>query len=141
MPPPENHQGYGNFAPGYFKQGTKTGKGAEMYASGDGAAKSGGGGGGAGGPSSSQKQLNRMGKEPALDKNSADAAPEAPQAVQINQATTQDLSLPDDESQNSGGRKSQSQAGRMVKQFGRRAGQQMMRPLYSMPIMMPNFSH
>ena len=58
LPPPENHQGYTNYAPGYFSKGKTTGKGAEMYSSGDGGggkSSGGGGGGGSDGPSASPK--------------------------------------------------------------------------------------
>jgi hypothetical protein len=139
MPPPTNHQGYGTYQPGYFQKGKTTGKGAEMYSSGDGAAKpSGGGGGGAPPASSTMKQLNRMGAEPTLSaKASADAAPEAPQAVQINQSTTQDLSLPDDQNQNGQKKKSQNQAGRAVKRMQQQMTNRMGSMLYSMPVQMP----
>ncbi|MBS2007786.1 MAG: hypothetical protein JST01_12140 [Cyanobacteria bacterium SZAS TMP-1] len=138
---PENHSGYHQYQPGAFKQGNKTGKGAELYSSHDGASSPPSGGGGGGGYSNAQGQLSRMGKEPTLsDRGNPDAAPEAPQAVQVNQATTQDLSLPDDQQNGGNKRKSQSQAGRTLKRMGRQMTRQITRPLYSMPIRMPNFS-
>ncbi len=137
MAPPTKHQGYDTYQPGSFNKGTTTGKGAvlykppsETYASGDGAK-----GGGGGGPSDAQRALRRLGNEPTLSAKSQDAAPEAPQAVQINQATTQDLSLPDDQNQN--GQKKQSQAGRQLKRMQNTMMNRMMSPLYSMPVRMP----
>jgi hypothetical protein len=136
--PPSRHQGYDNYSPGAFQKGKTTGKGADMYhppsehyASGDGAGR------GNAGPSMAQNQLNHMGKEPALSgKAAADAAPEAPEAVQINQSTTQDLSLPDDQAQN--GQKRPSQAGRQMQRMQRQMMNRMMQPIYSMPIRMPS---
>jgi len=136
---PENHGGYHTYEPGAFKSGNKTGKGAEMYSSHDGASTGGGSSGGGGGGSSSSGALRGLGKEPKLDeKGTGDAAPEAPQAVQINQATTQDLSLPDDQANGGTKRKSQSQLSRGFKRMGQRMGRQITRPLYSMPIRMPS---
>jgi len=138
--PPENHGGYTTYEPGAFKAGNKTGKGAEMYSSHDGASTGGApSGGGGGGGVSSSRALRGLGKEPKLDeKGTGDAAPEAPQAVQINQSTTQDLSLPDDQANGGNKRKSQSQLGRGIKRIGQRMGRQLTRPLYSMPIKMPS---
>ena len=118
--PPSKHQGYDTYQPGAFGGGHKTGHGAEMYASGDGSARPSGGGGRPAAPnfSQTQNQLNHMGKEPTLSaRANTDAAPEAPQAVQVNQATTQDLSLPDDQNANSGKKKSNNQAGRGLKRM------------------------
>lgn len=122
-------QGYTNVTPGMFVQRKSvygggnnsgpTGKGSrDFYASGDGAAPK---------PamSGSEAELSRMGREPSLGK-SASAAPEAPAAVEINQATTQDLSLPDDQTPSNTQKRSNSQAGRMARQMGR----QMTRQLY-----------
>jgi hypothetical protein len=86
--------------------------------------------------SEAQRQLSGMGREPSLS-NKSSSAPEAPAAVQINQATTQDLSLPDDEYKQTRGNKSTSQAGRMVKGMARRAGRGILQPLNNMP--MPRF--
>jgi hypothetical protein len=53
---------------------------------------------GGGGPSDAERALRSMGKEPKLsDRNDNSQAPDAPAPVVINQATTQDLSLPEDE--------------------------------------------
>ena len=134
---PENHGGYHTYEPGAFKSGNKTGKGAEMYSSHDGVS-TGGSSGGSKGPSAAGA-LRGLGREPKLDdKGSPDAAPDAPQAVQINQATTQDLSLPDDQANSGTKRKSQSQLSRGFKRMGQRMGRQITRPLYSMPIRMPS---
>jgi len=132
--PPEAHQGYQTYQPGAFQKGKTTGKGAEMYSSGDGAAAPKGEGGAVASPA--QRQLSRMGKEPALsDKAVANVAPEAPQAMQVNQSTTQDLSLPDDQA--NGGRKSQSQAGRMAKNMVRQTLYRGASMIYAVPIRMP----
>ncbi len=46
----------------------------------------------------SSRDIKKLGQEPKLDdRQDAAGAPEAPQAAIINQSTTQDLSLPDDE--------------------------------------------
>lgn len=114
-----------NHPPGSFGGGGSGG--GDVYSSGDGAAPM----------SEAQRQMNSMGREPSLS-NKSSSAPEAPAAVQINQATTQDLSLPDDEyKQSKGGNKSTSQAGKMVKRMARRAGRSMLQPLNSMQ--MPRF--
>jgi hypothetical protein len=141
-PPPSKHQGYDTYTPGAFAKGSTTGKGAQMYqkpteqyASGDGAARPSAGGGG---HSMAQNQLNHLGKEPTLsDKATTDAAPEAPQAVSINQSTTQDLSLPDDQNPNGTKKKSKNQAGRMLQRTANRIGSRMYGMMNSMPITMP----
>ena len=49
-------------------------------------------------PTEAEKQLRSMGREPRINpKAEVNAAPEAPQPVVVNQATTQDLSLPEDD--------------------------------------------
>lgn len=135
QPEVRSSQGYTSVTPGAFVQrksvygggnnsGT-TGKGSQdYYASGDGAAA-------VKHLSATENEYNRMGREPSLGKSSS-AAPEVPAAVQINQATTQDLSLPDDEYKSSGQRKSNSQAGRMVKQMGRQMTNQVFRQMNQM---------
>lgn len=69
--------------------------------------------------------LKKLGREPKLNDRvygTESAAPEAPVPVQINQASTQDLSLPDDDFE---ARRPPSKAGRymgrQLKQFGMRA--------------------
>lgn len=58
----------------------------------------GSGGGGSAPPSGpSAKDLKALGKAPSLDTAQDTGAPEAPSPVLVNQSTTQDLSLPDDE--------------------------------------------
>lgn len=85
-------------------------------------------------PDANMQALRGLGKEPKLsDRNDQQqAAPEAPQAVVVNQATTQDLSLPEDEfqqksppSRNSGSNVMR-RVNQMVIQRGLSAGQQMM---------------
>lgn len=138
-PEVRSSQGYNSVQPGAFVKkktpyGTANnnppgsfGGGGDVYSSGDGAAPM----------SEAQRQMNSMGREPGLSNKSA-SAPEAPAAVQINQATTQDLSLPDDEyKQSKGGNKSTSQAGKMVQRMARRAGRSILQPLNNMP--MPRF--
>ncbi len=139
-PEVRSSQGYNSVKPGAFVQ-KKTPYGAannnppgsfngggDVYSSGDGAAPP---------MSEAQRQMNSLGREPGLS-NKSSAAPEAPAAVQINQATTQDLSLPDDEyKQTKGGNKSTSQAGKFVQRMARRAGRSMLQPLNQMP--MPRF--
>ncbi|MBP9092416.1 hypothetical protein KBI23_15420 [bacterium] len=138
-PEVRSSQGYNSVQPGAFvKKKTPYGAannnppgsfkgGGDVYSSGDGAAPM----------SEAQRQMSGMGREPGLSNKSA-SAPEAPAAVQINQATTQDLSLPDDEyKQSKGGNKSTSQAGKMVQRMARRAGRSILQPLNSMP--MPRF--
>ncbi len=141
-PEVRSSQGYNSVQPGAFvKKKTPYGAtnnnppgsfggggGGDVYSSGDGAAPA---------PmSEAQRQLSGMGREPSLS-NKSSSAPEAPAAVQINQATTQDLSLPDDEYKQTKGNKSTSQAGKMVQRMARRAGRSMLQPLNNMP--MPRF--
>lgn len=130
---PHAAQGYTTFTPGAFvpkksvygggNNSGPTGKGStEFYSSGDGAGKK---------PamSAGDAQMRAMGNEPALGKGSG-GAPEAPQAVEINQPTTQDLSLPDDQTEARNQTRSNSQSGRMVKQMGRQMQRQVTRSLY-----------
>ncbi len=130
----ESHQGYNTHEPGAFvKKKTPYGNanngtgggGGDVYASGDGAG---------GEPmSEDQRRLRGLGREPSLKKGGS-AAPEAPQAVQVNQATTQDLSLPDDDNPNNNKRKSGSQAGKYMKNRLKQATRQMLRPITNMPL-------
>lgn len=81
-----------------------------------------GGGGvpGLGGAPSPAGALKALGREPKLnDREDATAAPEAPQPVVINQSTTQDLSLPEDDFSGSSAKRP-SKIGRKMKQVGRR---------------------
>lgn len=130
----ESHQGYNTHEPGAFvkkktpygnaNNSNTTGGGGDVYSSGD----------GSGAPmSEDQRRLRGLGREPGLNKG-ASAAPEAPQAVQVNQATTQDLSLPDDDNPNNNKRRSGSQSGKYVKNRLKQATRQMLRPLNSMPL-------
>ncbi|MBX9674683.1 MAG: hypothetical protein K2X70_14645 [Candidatus Obscuribacterales bacterium] len=124
----ESKQGYQRVAPGAFAPPRTFGKkqdassSGDVYSSGDGSAMS-----------DTQRQLKQLGREPGLAKTEA-AAPEAPQAVQVNQSSTQDLSLPDDEYKNRGSARSQSQAGKVLKNVTRRAGSRMMNQIYRMPM-------
>jgi hypothetical protein len=128
----ETRQHYQSCAPGSFvKLKDRSGKppasaapAGDYYASGDGASDL---------DSPAQRQLRTLGPEPKLGR-AGGGAPEVPQAVQINQSTSQDLSLPDDEAPSSGGKKSQSQAGKMMKNMARRTGSRMMQQLYRMPM-------
>jgi hypothetical protein len=45
----------------------------------------------------SDKDIRALGREPQLQTNGGQASPDGPQPVVINQATTQDLSLPEDD--------------------------------------------
>ncbi len=116
-------QGYTTTAPGAFvPRKTPYGKannggGGDVYASGDGAAPA--------RSSAAQDALRRLGKEPGLDDKGRTAAPEAPSAVQVNQATSQDLSLPDDEMQMRG-RKSSSQGNKIFNRTIGRMGNRML---------------
>lgn len=70
------------------------------------------------------KDLKALGKAPALDTKQDAGAPEAPSPVLINQTTTQDLSLPDDQFtsryfQNGKGTRYVKQAVRRGRNFGR----------------------
>ena len=83
-----------------------------------------GGGGvpgmGGGGAPSPAGALKALGKEPKLnDRDDGTLAPEAPQPVVINQSTTQDLSLPEDDFSGSSAKRP-SKMGRKMKQVGRR---------------------
>ncbi len=79
--------------------------------------------------SPTQQALNAMGKEPHLDKRADQPiVPEAPTPVAVKQATTQDLSLPDDEFSYSKP-KGPSQTSMMFKQMGR---QMLMTPMMQM---------
>jgi len=80
-----------------------------------------------------QDALRRLGKEPGLDDKGRTAAPEAPSAVQVNQATSQDLSLPDDEMQMRG-RKSSSQGNKIFNRTIGRMGNRMLNQINSMPL-------
>lgn len=80
----------------------------------------GGGVPGMGGPPSPAGALKSLGKEPKLnDRDEGAVAPEAPQPVVINQSTTQDLSLPEDDFSGSSAKRP-SKVGRKMKQVGRR---------------------
>ena len=137
-PPMVTHSsgGYNNVAPGAFvPKKTPYGPastsmpagGGDVYSSGD----------GAGAPQSdAQRAMNRLGPEPRLN-NKPGGAPEAPAAVQVNQGSSQDLSLPDDEYKQSSSRKSTSQAGKILTRTMRRAGQSIVQPLNNLP--MPRF--
>lgn len=94
------HQHYNHYDPGsfgasashgYYKANTPPPPGSDYYAS--------GGPGTGGAPlTDAEKALRSMGKEPRLNpKADVGASPEAPQPVVVNQATTQDLSLPEDD--------------------------------------------
>jgi len=80
----------------------------------------GGGVPGLGGPPNPAGALKSLGKEPKLnDRDDGTMAPDAPQPVVINQSTTQDLSLPEDDFSGSSAKRP-SRAGRKMKQIGRR---------------------
>lgn len=90
--------------------------------------------GGGGGAPSLGKALKGMGREPKLDDRvygNTGSAPEAPTPVQINQASTQDLSLPDDDFKH---RKPQSAGGRFLKRTVKRVGNRMGNMMNSMPV-------
>lgn len=75
---------------------------------------------GMGGPPSAAGALKALGREPKLnDREDGTTAPEAPQPVVINQSTTQDLSLPEDDFSGSSAKRP-SKVGRKMKQIGRR---------------------
>ncbi len=111
---PNGHQGYDHQAPP-SAQGGPT-HGGYNHANSDFYSSSGGGGG-----SPAQQALNAMGKEPKLNgRADAGIVPEAPTPVAVKQATTQDLSLPDDEfSSKNNQNKQPSALGRTAKQLGR----------------------
>lgn len=133
-------QGYVGVTPGAFVQ-KKTPYGASANNSGPTRGGNGGGGdvysSGDGAParrnSAAMSELQRLGKEPSLDDKGRSAAPEAPEAVQINQSSTQDLSLPDDEYQTSG-KKSQSQAGKIFSRTAGRMGNRLINGINCMPL-------
>jgi len=77
--------------------------------------------------SAAEQQLKSMGKAPKLRPDGF-AQQAAPEAVTVNQATTQDLSLPEDE-QTSGQQVNKKGKG---SQFAQRAGQMITRPVYQM---------
>lgn len=89
------------------------------------------GGGGSAPPGysgASAKDIKALGKAPDLDGSQDTGAPEAPSPVLINQTTTQDLSLPDDEFTSRYFKNGKT--GRYVKQAARRGktfGRQMLR--------------
>ncbi len=98
-----SHQHYSHFEPGSFGQSASHGyykantppppnsAPSDFYAS------SGGGAPGMG-PSDAERALRGLGKEPKLNsKLDTNPTPDAPQPVVVNQATTQDLSLPEDD--------------------------------------------
>lgn len=95
-----SHQHYNHYEPGsfgqsgshgYYKANTPAPPNSDYYASG-----APGTGGAA--PSDAERALRSMGREPKYNsKADGGAAPEAPQPVVVNQATTQDLSLPEDD--------------------------------------------
>jgi len=94
----------------------------------------GGGGGGAANPAAS------LGKEPSLNPRAdAGIVAEAPAPVVVKQATTQDLSLPDDEFSGSSTqqKKNPSQGNRIMKQMGR---QMFIQPLMQMSSMGSNMA-
>ncbi len=78
----------------------------------------GGGVPGLGGAPNPGGALKSLGREPKLnDRDDGTAAPEAPQPVVINQSTTQDLSLPEDDFSGSSAKRP-SKMGRKMKQVG-----------------------
>ena len=75
---------------------------------------------GIGPPPSAKEAMKLLGKEPKLtDRDEAAEAPEAPSPVVINQSTTQDLSLPEDDFSYQKANRP-SWAGRKAKQVGKR---------------------
>lgn len=75
---------------------------------------------GIGGPPSAAGAIKALGKEPKLnDREDGGEAPEPPAPVVINQSTTQDLSLPEDDFNYSKSNRP-SWAGRKMKQIGKR---------------------
>jgi len=109
------HQGYDHAAPPAAAAGpthggyNHAGAGTDFYAS-------------SGGGSPAQQALNALGKEPKLNGRADQGiTPEAPMPVSVKQATTQDLSLPDDEFSTKTGNqpKQPSAGGQMLKQMGR----------------------
>lgn len=122
-------QGYGHFEPGAFipknhKSGYyKCNEVTPPHKQVSDQIMTGNGGGavpGLGGPPSPAGALKSLGKEPKLnDREDGAAAPDAPQPVVINQSTTQDLSLPEDDFSGSSAKRP-SKVGRKMKQVGRR---------------------
>jgi hypothetical protein len=101
--PTGTHQHYSHYEPGsfgqsashgYYKANTPPPPNSDYYASGG----PGTGGAPGTGPTDAEKALRGLGKEPKYNyKADGGAAPEAPQPVVVNQAVTQDLSLPEDD--------------------------------------------
>lgn len=127
-------QGYTSVTPGAFVQkktpygnGNNSGGGGDYYSSGPAARRSSGGSG-------AESELRRLGKEPSLSDKGYAAAPETPTAVQVNQATSQDLSLPDDEMQYAGKNRSQSQGSKIFNRTVGRMGSRMLNSINSMPL-------
>jgi len=129
-------QGYTSVPPGAFVQkktpygrgnSTGAGGGGDVYASGD--------GGGAPRSSAAQNALRKMGKEPSLNDKGYAAQPEAPTAMQVNQAATQDLSLPDDEMQSaSSNKRTNSQGNKIFNRTVGRIGNRMINSINAMPL-------
>lgn len=99
-------------------------------------------GGGDGAPafnSGAANALRKMGKEPKLNDRQAEGgtiAPDVPTPVQINQASTQDLSLPEDEFQVQQPKKN-GVGSKFGKQIGRQVGRnvnRMMQQMNSLPM-------
>jgi len=122
------HQHYGHTAPGAFAEPKQ--KGVGYYKCGETAKQSKpvsfeesfGSDSGSKPPAYSgatDKDLKKLGREPKLNdrQNGGDSQPEAPQPVQINQAATQDLSLPDDEFHS---KRPPNKAGKALGKVGRR---------------------
>ncbi len=99
-----SHQHYSHYEPGSFGQSASHGyykattppppnaPPSDYYASGS------PGAGPGTGPSDAERALRGMGKEPKLNsKLDTNPTPDAPQPVVVNQAVTQDLSLPEDD--------------------------------------------
>jgi hypothetical protein len=74
-----------------------------------------------------EQQLKSMGKAPKLRPDGF-AQPTAPEAVTVNQATTQDLSLPEDETASG----QQVNKKNKTNRFAQRAGQAVTRPIFQM---------
>lgn len=154
---PSFHQHYGHAAPGSFGQsggGQSNGGGVGYYKcrsaklpgrgdtfssqAGNPTHKGAVGASMGGGPSPGglNKALKKLGREPKLNDRvygHTGAAPEAPTPVQINQASTQDLSLPDDDFQY---RKPPSRGGRYAKRIFKRMGNRALNTMNSMPVPM-----
>lgn len=134
------HQHYGHVQPGSFVTGTPTGSSPGYYKARNPQAKEDtfgakDAGAGGGGPNLG-KALKKMGKEPKLNDRvygAESSAPEAPVPVQINQASTQDLSLPDDDFEY---RRPPSKAGRYMRRTFKRIGNRARSSINQMPIPM-----